>query len=102
MARIHAVADGRKSLAKPTKKSFWMITVPRPPISSNTTPFHPSRPARVTTNDGIPTLVMIRPCSVPIARPTPSAMTSVGPAANTLLLSGKVKSAVVTPETALT
>ena len=69
MARIHAVADGRKSLAKPTKKLFWMMTVPSSPMSSRTTPFQASRPASVTTNDGTPTFVMISPCRTPMARP---------------------------------
>ena len=58
-----------KSFARPMTKSFWRITVPRLPISSSTTPFQASRPASVTTNDGTPILVMIRPCSVPIPRP---------------------------------
>ena len=56
-----------KSLARPMMKSFWRITVPRLPISSSTTPFQASRPASVTTNDGMPTFVMSSPCSRPIA-----------------------------------
>jgi hypothetical protein len=55
-------------LARPITTSFWRITVPLLPISSSTTPFHASRPASVTTNDGTPTFVMISPCSVPIAQ----------------------------------
>jgi len=102
MARIHAAPDEMKSLAKPTKKSFWMITVPLSPMSRSTTPFQANRPASVTTNDGMPILVMISPCRTPIAAPAPSATTSAGPAANTLWLSGKVSRATITPATPLT
>ncbi len=59
-------------------------------------------PASVTMNDGMPTFVMIRPCRIPIDRPAASAMTSVGPAAKTLWLSGKVSRATITPATPLT
>ena len=54
-------------------KSSWMMTVPREPISSSTTPFQASRPASVTTNDGTPTLAMIGPWRIPIAMPDESA-----------------------------
>ena len=91
-----------KSFAKPTKKSFWMMTVPRSPISSSTTPFQPSRPASVTTNDGTPSLVMISPWSRPIARPPPRAITSVGTVPTTWWPSGRVSSATHTPATAET
>ena len=87
-----------KSFASPITKSFWRITVPLLPISSSTTPFQASRPASVTTNDGTPTLVMIRPCIVPIARPAPSAIaiaTNVGSS----LPSGVSSSATSTPPT---
>ena len=62
-------ASVRNSLARPMVKSSCRITVPREPMSSSTTPFHASRPASVTTNDGIPIRVMMSPCSVPIAAP---------------------------------
>ena len=101
-ARIHAVADGRKSLAKPMKKLFWMMTVPLSPMSSSTAPFHASRPASVTTKEGTPSFVMITPCSRPMPTPAARASTSAGPAANTLWLSGKVSNATVTPATPLT
>src|SRR3954452_1739122 len=87
-ARIHAVADGRKSLAKPMKKVFWMMTVPLSPMSSSTAPFQASRPASVTTKDGTPSFVMITPCSRPMPMPAARASTSAGPAANTLWLPG--------------
>src|SRR6185503_15346105 len=71
---IQAVAAGRKSFAKPTTTLFWMITVPLSPISSSTTPFQASRPASVTTNEGTPIFVMIRPWPIPMASPTRRAM----------------------------
>ena len=70
---IHEVASGRKSLARPIRKSSWSTTVPRLPIKSSTTPFQAINPASVTTNEGIPILVMISPCRVPIAMPEQSA-----------------------------
>ena len=101
-ARIHAVADGRKSLAKPMKKLFWMMTVPLSPMSSRTAPFHASRPANVTTKEGTPSFVMITPCSRPMPMPAASATTSAAGQPNTLWLSGKVSRATSTPATPLT
>ena len=85
-------------MAIPITKSFCRITVPRAPISSSTTPFHASRPASVTTNDGTPILVMISPCRVPMARPAPNTI------ANTIAVgssfpSGVSRIAVSTPPT---
>ena len=79
-----------------------MMTVPWSPISSSTTPFQASRPARVTTNDGTPTFVMISPCRTPIARPASSAMTIAGPAAYSYLPPGSVSRATMQPATPLT
>ena len=87
-----------KSFASPITKSFWRITVPRLPISSSTTPFQASRPASVTTNEGTPTLVMIRPCSTPIPRPASSA-SGIATPAETSLPSGVSSSATSTPPT---
>jgi hypothetical protein len=98
IARIHAAPGAMKSLASPMTKSFWRITVPRLPISSSTTPFQASRPASVTTNDGTPILVMIRPCSVPIPRPAASTITIVSHVGSSLP-SGVSSSAVSTPPT---
>ena len=53
--------SGRKSLARPIRKLFCSTTVPRLPINSSTTPFQAINPASVTTKDGMPILVMIRP-----------------------------------------
>ena len=71
----HAAPGAMKSLARPMTKSFCRITVPRLPISSSTTPFQASRPASVTTNEGTPILVMIRPWNVPMPRPAASTIT---------------------------
>ncbi len=90
-----------KSLAKPMTKSSCSTTVPRLPISSSTTPFQPSRPASVTTNDGMPTFVMITPCSVPMTTPEPSAA-AIATAVGTCEPSGSSSSAVSTPATPLT
>ena len=87
-----------KSFASPITKSFWRITVPRLPISSSTTPFQASRPASVTTNDGTPTLVMIRPCSTPIPSPAASAI-KIATAVGSSLPSGVSSSATSTPPT---
>ena len=72
--------------------------MPRLPISSSTTPFQPSRPASVTTNDGMPTFVMITPCSVPMMTPEPSAA-RIATAVGTVEPSGSSSSAVSTPAT---
>ncbi len=72
--------------------------MPLLPISSSTTPFQASRPASVTTNDGTPTLVMIRPCSVPIARPARSTIASTTKVGSSLP-SGVSRIAVSTPPT---
>ena len=85
-------------MASPITVSFCRITVPRLPISSSTTPFQASRPASVTTNDGTPILVMIRPCSVPIARPAPSTIANTT-ATGSSLPSGVSRIAVITPPT---
>ncbi len=69
--RIHESASLMKLFASPMTKSFCRITVPRLPISSSTTPFQPSRPASVTTNDGMPSLVTSVPWNMPIAAPAP-------------------------------
>ena len=82
----------------PITVSFCRITVPRLPISSRTTPFQASRPASVTTNDGTPTLVMISPWKVPIARPAPSTITNTMNVGSSLP-SGVSRIAVSTPPT---
>ena len=79
-------------------KSSCSTTVPRLPISSSTTPFQASRPASVTTNEGMPIFVMISPCSVPIATPEPSAR-AIARAVGTVEPSGSSSSAVSTPAT---
>ena len=53
-------------VGKPMTKSSCITRVPLLPINSSTTPFQPSSPASVTTKDGIPIFVMIKPCSRPI------------------------------------
>ena len=85
-------------MARPIRKSFCSTTVPRLPIKSSTTPFQAIRPASVTTNDGMPILVMIRPWNVPIAMPEPSASaTAIG--VDTSLPSGISSTAAITPAT---
>ena len=96
--RIHASPVFRKLLASPMTKSFCRITVPLEPISSSTTPFHASRPASVTTNDGTPTFVMISPWNVPIPRPTRITIRSTTEVGGTLP-SGVSRIAVSTPPT---
>ena len=49
--------------------------MPRLPISSSTTPFHASRPASVTTNDGTRIRATIEPWNRPIAVVHASAIT---------------------------
>ena len=85
-------------MATPITKSFCRITVPFEPISSSTTPFHASRPASVTTNDGTPILVMISPWNVPIARPAANTITSTTNVGSSLP-SGVSRIAVSTPPT---
>ena len=72
--------------------------MPLLPIRSSTTPFQASRPARVTTNDGTPSLVMISPWKVPIAIPATSTITSTSQVGITLP-SGVSRIAVSTPPT---
>ena len=95
------MAAGRKSFANPMTVEFERVTVPRSPMSSSTTPCHASRPASVTTKDGIPIFVMSRPCSVPIAAPAATAMMIAG-TAPIALPSSSSSSAVMTPATPLT
>ena len=49
--------------------------VPPFPMRISTTPAQPRNPARVTTNDGMPSLTMIEPWRSPIAAPASSATT---------------------------
>ena len=72
--------------------------MPRLPISSSTTPFQASRPASVTTNDGTPILVMIRPWKTPMPRPASRARMIAG-AVDIWLPSGASSSATMTPPT---
>ena len=96
--RIQEVDSGRKSLARPIRKSSWSTTVPRSPIKSNTTPFQVINPASVTTNDGMPIFVMIRPWKVPIAIPDRRARPTAIQVA-TSLPSGISRMAAMTPAT---
>ena len=79
-------------------RSSCSTTVPRLPMSSSTTPFQASRPASVTTNDGMPTFVMITPCRVPMRTPEPTTARIAMPGA-TVLPSGSSSSAQMTPPT---
>ncbi len=96
---IQEVDSGRKSLARPIRKSFCSTTVPRLPINSSTTPFHAINPASVTTNDGIPILVMINPCKVPIAMPDRERERRPRSQVPTSLPSGISSTAAITPAT---
>jgi hypothetical protein len=103
-ARIQPAVSLRKSLANPITTSSSMRTVPTLEtlvVRIRTTPDQMSRPASVTTNDGTPVFVITNPWAKPIAvvqrRPAPTAAHHGQPG-----LSGRSRSVVTTPPTALT
>ena len=77
-----------------------MMIVPELPMTSSTTPFQPSRPARVTTNEGTPILATKKPCISPIAAPVPSAATIASQVGT--FLPGSSSTAATTPPMPLT
>ena len=54
--RIHEVASGRKSLARPIRKSSWRITVPRLPIKQQHHPVPGDQPGQRDHERGDPDL----------------------------------------------
>ena len=85
----------------PLTNLSWIVTVPALPIRSSTTPFQASRPASVTTNDGMPTLANSVPWIRPIVAPAPSAR-RMASGTETWLPSGCSSNATITPPTPLT
>ena len=67
---IQLAAGVRLPLARSLMTLSLMGSEPPLPRMRSITPCQPSRPARVTTNDGRPSRVMIVPCSAPIAAQT--------------------------------
>ena len=51
------------------------LTEPVSPSTQSSAPCQASRPASVTTNDGMPNRVTMKPLKSPIATPTPSPAT---------------------------
>ena len=64
---IQLAASVRLPLAMSLMTVTLMGRAPPLPRISSITPCRPSRPARVTTNEGRPSLVMIVPCTAPMA-----------------------------------
>ena len=88
------------SLAIPLMRLFWITIVPELPMICKSTPFQPSRPASVTTNDGTPTRATKKPCNSPIAIPVPSARASATDVGT--FLPGSSSSAAITAPMPLT
>ncbi len=92
------MAGRRNSLARLTTVLSWMMIDPRLPMRISTTPFHPSSPARVTTNEGIFSFVISSPWMPPMPAPAPIA-TSSASAVGSADPSGNRSRAVSTPAT---
>ena len=102
--RSPTAASERNALAIPTTKSSWIRIVPMlvaAVVRIRTTPDQMSSPASVTTNEGTPALVMTIPWAQPIIVVMRSA-TPIAAHAGHPGLSGRRRSAMTTPPTALT
>ena len=95
------MAGNRNSLVRLMTTLSWIMIEPRLAIRSSTTPLHPSRPARVTTNDGIFSFVMRSPWIPPMRAPAPIATTSVTAVGSSepFGIKNRAVSAPATPET---
>ena len=76
IAAMHAAATSQPTTseknvpARLVMPGSVMLIVPSLPSTASSAPCHPSSPARVTTNEGIPSRVDKVPCSRPIVAPT--------------------------------
>ena len=78
------------------------LTEPVSPNTANCAPCQASRPASVTTKDGIPKVVTMKPLNIPIAQPTARPARIASPGSSPSLTDRTAMTAAARPLTAPT